>query len=354
MAYTTINKSTDYFNTVLYTGNGSYGHGITGVGFQPDWVWIKSRSGTHSAGVHELYDAVRGTDKMISTNSTNAEATGVNRLHSFDSDGFTVDDHNQINGSSTNYASWNWKAGTTSGITQGGASITPTGYSFNQTSGFSIIKYTGTGSNATVPHGLGKVPKMIIARNITDAEQWTTYHVGLDDSSPEDYHVRLNTTDGRVDEASVWNDTAPTANVFSVGSSGAPNGSGDNHIAYCFAEIQGYSKIGSYRGTGDIDGPFIYTGFKPAFLLTKERSSGTGHWRLRDNKRFDQHNPIDKVLRPNTSEAEIDEDDVDFLSNGFKIRTTGGENNGTDDRYLYIAFAAAPLVGSNNVPCTAR
>ena len=355
MAYTTINKSTDYFNTKLYTGNGSTQHSITGVGFQPDLVWLKSRDDTYN---HFLFDAVRGVGKQIYSNTNGTEATNMNNLYSFNADGFSLTQSSLddvTNKNNSNFASWNWKAnGAGSANTDG--SINTTATSANTTAGFSIVKYTGTGANATVGHGLGAVPKMIIARNITDTEQWTTYHVGLDATAPEDYHVRLNTTGARADEAEVWNDTAPTSTVFSVGSSGAPNGSGDNHIAYCFAEKTGYSKFGSYTGNGNDDGVFCFTGFKPAFLLFKETSSGTNDsWFILDNKRNTYNGPRGINLRPQNTDAENVNNwmKIDFLSNGFKLRDDDASINESGKNYIYMAFGQS-LVGTNNTPCTAR
>jgi len=353
MAYATISKSSLHFNTKLYTGNGGT-QSITGVGFQPDWVWLKKRNSTAD---HGLYDAVRGVTKQLYSNDTVAEATNANSLTAFGTDGFSIGTSSMINGNSDTFVAWNWKAGTTSGITQGGASITPAAYSFNATAGFSLIKYTGTGSNATVPHGLGATPEMVIVRNYSDAEQWVVYHNKLDTSGngePEDYHIRLNSDAAKVDEAAVWNDTAFTANTFSVGSSGASNGSGDNHIAYCFKSIKGFSKIGSFIGNGSTNGPFVYCGFKPAFLLTR-RISTTASWRITDSKR-DVDNPANTQLFPNQNAADYTEYDIDFLSNGFKIRNDGAQMNANTYATIYYAIAAEPLVSNvgQGVPATAR
>ena len=350
MAYTTINKSTEHFNTKLYTGTGS-SNAITGVGFQPDWNWIKCRSHADSS---QIFDVLR-TTYALRSDGTNAEAVG-NGWTSLDSDGFTLNGDSSggnVNNSGRTYASWNWKAGGAGSANTDG-SINTTATSVNTTAGFSISKYTGTGSNATIGHGLGAVPQVVLIKELNGTNNWLMSHQPLS-ASLGDYSrfITLNST-GAVSGAGnvVFQNSAFTSSVFNVGTSAGSNGSGQNFIAYCFAEKTGYSKFGTYTGNGNVDGPFVYTGFKPAFVLTKE-SSGTGHWRLRDNKRFDQTNPIDKVLRPNTNEAEIDEDNTDFLSNGFKLRTTGGENNGSGDSYIYMAFGQS-LVGSNNVPCTAR
>tara|TARA_R100000231_G_scaffold85392_1_gene64866 strand:+ start:849 stop:1910 length:1062 start_codon:yes stop_codon:yes gene_type:complete len=353
MAYSTITKPGLHFNTKLYTGTGS-SLSVTGVGFQPDWVWIKERNGATN---HFAHDSVRGVTKSLFPNLTSAEDTNAQYLTAFGADGFTVGTNGGINTSSDTYVSWNWKAGTTSGITQGGASITPTSYSLNATAGFSIIKYTGTGSNATVPHGLGATPDMVIVRNYTDAEQWVTYHNGLDtsgDGTPEDYHIRLNSDAAKVDEAAVWNDTAFTTNTFSIGTSGASNGSGDNHIAYCFRSIPGYSLVGSFIGNGNVDGTFVNCGFKPAFLLTR-RISTTASWRITDSKR-DIDNPANTQLYPNQNAADYTEYDIDFLSNGFKIRNNGAQMNANTYATIYYAVAQEPLVANvgKGIPATAR
>ena len=352
MAYTTINKSTDYFNTVTYTGNTTDDRTISGVGFQPDWNWTKNRSASQD---HWLADVVRGSTKIIRSNGTNAELTAPSNgsISSFNSDGYVLQAGSSAdlnyNTENNNYVSWNWKAGGGQGSSNTDGSINTIYTSVNTTAGFSISRYTGTGANATIGHGLGAVPQVVIARNITDTEQWTTYHVGLDATAPQNYHVRLNTNDARVDEASVWNDTAPTSSVFSVGSSGAPNGSGDNHIAYCFAEKTGYSKFGSYTGNGNADGTFVYTGFKPAMIILKNTETAKD-WNIWDNKRG--FNGVNKLLYPSLTNSEGSGEYIDLLSNGFKLRDTNNKWNSAE-KFIYMAFGQS-LVGSNNVPCTAR
>ena len=351
-----IDKPNLHFNTVTYTGNGSYGHGITGVGFQPDFVWIKRRDG--NAKNHELYDAVRGTDKAIYSSANAVEGTGVNLLHSFDSDGFTVDDHAGIN-SSNNFVSWNWKAGgTTSSNTDG--DITST-VSVNTTAGFSIVSYTGNGStNQTIGHGLGVKPAVIIIKNRDDTNNWVMYHHKLNNgTNPEVKYLELNSTNAQLDDASIFNDTAPTSTLFTIGNaSDTGSGSGGNNekiIAYCFAEKKGYSKFGSYSGNADANGTFVYTGFKPAFVLLKSINNGGWHWRLMDTVRDNSRNDgTNNILFPNHNSAEItNELDIDYLSNGFKIRDTRTGINGSGWTISYMAFAKEPLVGSNDVPATA-
>ena len=340
-----IDKPNLHFNTKLYTGNGGT-QAVTGVGFQTDWCWIKNRGVAES---HVLFDSVRGVQKAMNSNTSSAEATSSNYLTAFGTDGFTVGASGLVNDNSNTYASWNWKAGTTSGITQGGASITPSSYSFNATSGFSIIKWTGTNANATIPHGLGVAPKMIIIRRIDSTSDWAIYHHKIGNTK----RMVLNSTAAESGASANWfNNTSPTANVFSVGTDGGSNGSTDNYIAYCFAEKKGYSKFGSYTGNGNADGAFVYTGFKPKLVIVKEYGS-TGNWIMK-NDYYDNQN--DHYLLANSSDAETSGSVVafDLLSNGFKLRGTAGDSNGNGASILYMAFAENPIVGSNNVPATAR
>ena len=356
MAYTTINKSSDYFNTKIYTGTGS-SNAITGVGFQPDLLWIKSRSNTYS---HSWTDAVRGKDNKIASNNTNAAYTDSGQLASFDSDGFTLNTDAGVNNNGSTFVSWNWKAnGAGSSNTDG--TITST-VSANTTAGFSISTYSGTGSAATIGHGLGVMPQVIIVKNTYQAEHWIVYHHRIDDvasggsNAPQDKYIRLNDTGSRADFP-MWNDTAPTASVFSVGTSTSVNQGGGTFVAYCFAEKPGFSKFGSVKGNGSDDGPFIYTGFKPAFYMHKVYNGGTGQWIMFDNKR-NETNVVNKFLKADDNSAEGTSgtaNQVDFLSNGIKIRENNGDLNlGTGYNYSYMAFAEEPLVSSNGVPATAR
>ena len=343
MAYTTINKSTDYFNTKLYTGNGST-QSITGVGFQPDFTWIKDRSALNS---HRLLDVVRGATKQIYSNSSYFEETDANGLTSFDSDGFTLGTGGAVNGNTNTFASWNWKAnGAGSANTDGSISST---VSANTTSGFSIVKYTGTGADMTVGHGLNTVPKMIIVKALdTGTDPWWVYHASLGNSAK----LRLNETDASSTTADyIWNQTTPTSSVFSLdGANNGSNANGNNFIAYCFADVQGFSKFSSYIGNSSTDGTFVYTGFKPAFVILK-RTDGADSWVMLDNKR-NEYNPEDKQLLADTNGAETTQTQCDFLSNGFKLRIAGGLANGNGNNHIYMAFAEQPLVGDN--PATAR
>ena len=344
MAYTGINKSGDYFNTKLYAGNGST-NAQTGVGFQPDLFWCKSRSNAEN---HTLIDAVRGVGYGIGSN-TNAAQYGSTNFGSFDSDGFTWSGNlGSGNENGQTYASWNWKAnGAGSSNTDG--SITST-VSANTTSGFSIVKFTGTGSLATVGHGLGSAPKMIIMKNTNTTNGWEVYHQSLGNTD----YIQLNTTDISYSSATRWNNTSPTNNVFTVNTENGVNKSGSDLIAYCFAEKTGYSKFGKYTGNGSTDGAFVYTGFKPAFVIIKN-TSATEHWNMNDNKR-DPFNVMSKRLYPSSANNEVTDASyyMDYLSNGFKIRSNSSSWNSSGNTMIYMAFAEAPLVGSNNVPCTAR
>jgi len=348
MSYTTINKSSLHMNTKTFTGNGGT-QSITGVGFQPDMTWLKKRNGTAN---HHLVDSVRGVGYYLYPNLTNAQGgSGNSLLTSFNSDGFTLDSGADSNASGATGVSWNWKAGTTSGITQGSATITPSSYSINATAGFSIIKWQGTNAHASVPHGLGVAPKMIIIRRLESSSSWVVYHHSIGNTK----RLTLDSNAAESGASGGWfNNTSPTADLFHVGTDGGSNGSTDNYIAYCFAEKTGYSKFVSYVGNGNADGTFIYTGFKPAFILLKHTTSAES-WHLFDGKRANLFNPVNGRLQADSSGAEYTGKNVfDFVSNGFKLKDNNGAYNGSGSTYIYMAFAEAPLVGTNNVPCTAR
>jgi hypothetical protein len=345
MAYTTINKSTDYFNTKLYTGNGSAGNAQTGVGFKPDWLWIKNRT---NAQEHWLADIVRGTTKFIESNSNNAESSdGATGLASFDSDGFTVNGSARTNQNSESMVAWNWLAGGSQGSSNTDGSINTTYTSVNTTAGFSISKYTGTGSNATVGHGLGVAPSMILFKNLSSARTWIVYHKSI--GATKNLYLDLNNAENTASDT--FQDTAPTSTVFSIGTSVGVNESGDDIIAYCFAEKTGYSKFGVYQGNSNADGAFIYTGFKPAFINIKAKSRSES-WYMFDNKRIGR-NPDNEQLYSDATSTEATTDYIDILSNGFKLRQNNVGLNGTGETYVYMAFGQS-LVGTNDIPCTAR
>jgi hypothetical protein len=464
-----INKPTQHFNTKLYSGTGS-SQALTGVGFQPDWTWIKQRTSTQE---HWLVDVVRGTTQFLESNSTNAESSdGATGFTSFDSDGFTVNTSARTNASSNTYAAWNWKAagtaptktytvkvvsdsgnkyrfddfgtsavtlelseggtytfdqsdssnsghplrfsttsdgthgsGTeyTTGVTttgtpgssgaktvitvaasaptlyyycsahsgMGGQANTPTTNSFsdfsgsiqsnvspNTTAGFSIVSYTGNGTGgATVGHGLGTTPHVIIIKNRTDSSSsaWSMYHHKAFVSASNPNILYLNTNVSEQDDTNVHHTTTTfNSTVFSLGNYNGSNGSSDNMIAYCFNEVKGYSKFGSYTGNGSADGAFVYLGFKPAFVFLKNATDTNGrHWLIFDNKR-NTFNPINKEINSDRTTAEQTNTRMDFLSNGFKNVAASSANNRSGDTFIYMAFAEQPLVGTNNIPATAR
>ena len=342
----------EYFNTVTYTGDGTTSNAITGVGFQPDWVWLKSRN---TAQNNYSIDVVRGVNNILAQNTTSSESTfnaswqGLyGNLTSFDADGFTVADgtdptYDSFNGSSDTYVAWNWKADNTSGVSNTDGTITST-VSANPTAGFSIVSYTGTGVDNTVGHGLSQAPELIIFKNRTSTAgySWPVYSAEIGATK----YLTLNGTAA----AATYNhfqDTAPTSSVFYLEgtSANSVNHSGNDHIAYCFHSVEGYSKFGSYTGNGSSDGPFVYTGFRPAFVIFK-RSDSTGGFLIFDASR-NPYNEVDKELFTHSSNGEGTNSDVDFVSNGFKLRTTSGNNNTSGGTYIYMAFAENPFKYSN-------
>ena len=339
MAYS-INAK-DYFNTTLYVGNGS-SKTITGIPFAPSFVWIKNRS---EAENHVIVDKVRGANNYLMPNTTATNDTNSEFLKSFTSDGYTLGLGDRVNKSSTNLVSWNWKAnGQGSSNTDG--SINTTYTSANTTSGCSIITYTGTGANATVGHGLGVVPKMIIVKRLNVTSSWRIYHSSLGNTK----NIILNSTAAEATSSTMWNNTSPTSTTFSLGSYDEVNGSSAPHVAYCFADVQGFSKSSSYIGDGN--SRFIYTGFKPAFVLGKQLAGGSDWW-LFDSAR-NPSNIANKLVYPNANAPDATNAVLDLLSNGFKMKTSAAQFNGNGTTYLYMAFAEEPLVSTNGVPATAR
>ena len=362
MAYTTINKSTDYFNTVLYTGNNSSPRTITGVGFQPDMNWSKIRSESND---HWVSDAVRGANKIVRPNTTDDELLNGSSgyLSSFNSDGYVIaagsGTNNNFNKNSGTMVSWNWKANG-AGSTNNDGNRTST-VSASTTAGFSIVRYQGNSSNnQTIGHGLGVAPKMIFIKNLSSSLDWIVYNKTITASK----HLHLNTTAAEATDAGMFNNTEPTSSVFTVHANNDVNKANDYFIAYCFAEKTGYSKFGKYIGNGNADGPFIYTGFKPAWVMFK-RSDNTGSWYIKDNKRsgtsalqnFGQMNP-NQTQYPSADTSFVENKTsgyaMDILSNGFKPRGTDSGINASGGTYIYMAFAEAPLVGSNGVIAKAR
>ena len=346
MAYTDIDKPSDYFETVLYTGNGS-SLDVSGLDFQPDWTWIKSRTTT---GYQNVFDAVRGSTKRIFANVSEAEQTVSNSLTSFNSNGFTVGSNGDLNGDSQSQVAWNWKAGTsfTNDASGTGIGSIDSAGSFNNTSGFSICTFTGTGSAGTIKHGLNTVPTMIIVKGRNEAKAWTVYHSALGAGKA----LFLATAAGATTSTAYFGGTTPTSSVFSTGSSTNVSGNNITLVAYCFADVQGYSKMGSYKGNGNANGTFINTGFSPAFLMIKQ-SAASNDWFMIDNKR-EPFNPNNVQLVANGTSASTNKGDLDLLSNGFKTRSSNAAWNENNAQYVYMAFAENPFTTSTGVPATAR
>ena len=457
MAYTPIDKGENFFNTVLWTGNGSQ-RTIT-VGFQPSFSWLKNRG---TADWHKLSDAIRGANKVVASNASNTEGTETQKLQSFVSTGFTIGTDGEVNGNGSTQVAWNWiganppkktyvvkvvsdggnkyrlddfaanavtleiseggtfifdqsdssnnghplRFSTTSNGTHAGGSIyttgvvvsgtpgqagakttitvaasaptlyyfctvhsgmggqanTPTTNSFtnldgskqsnvspNTISRFSIVSYTGNETNSTIGHGLGVVPKMIMIKNSSNGgAQWVVYHVGTGNTQA----CYLNTTTAAVDVAAFFQDTTPTPLVFTIGTDTAVNGNNNNMIAYCFGDVQGFSKMGTYIGNGNADGTFVYTGFKPAFVMVK-RTNATGNWHMADNKRLG-YNPDQNDLFADLNNTEDSGNYTNILSNGFKLINSEATHNGSGNSFIYMAFAENPFTSSAGTPVTAR
>jgi hypothetical protein len=365
MAYTTIDDPSAYFQTALYTGN-SGDNAITNDGnsdLQPDWIWIKNRG---AAQDHVVFDSSRGfngdNDSLyLETNNSDAESHNDNdHLKSFNSDGFTMQGGSgRSNNNTVNFVAWQWKAngGTTTSNGASGdikASVTQR----EDTAKFAICTYTGTGINAgqshRVNHGLGTTPHLMLFKNRgAGSTDWVVYH-HKNTAAPETDYLVLNSTAATADSANKFNDTAPNTSYATIG--GDDNISSNTMVLYSFAEVQGYSKFGSYTGNGNANGPFVYTGFKPAFLIIKNTSDGDDQWIVWDNKRS-TFNPVDDYLAPSANDAESANSNwaiIDFVSNGFKVRSSDISYNQNTYSYIYIAFAEHPFVSSEGVPVTAR
>ena len=322
-----IDKPTDYFNTVLYTGNDTDNRTVSGVGFQPNFLWIKARN---NADQHYLVDSVRGSTKVLHSDSTEAEATRVSAVKSFASDGFVLGQEAQVNRNGGTFVGWNWKEEATL---------------------FDIVSFTGNGTARTISHSLGSVPKFMIIKDRDNVRNWGTYHVAIGAGKDAGY---LNNNVVPEANNNFWNNTTPTASVFSVGTDGTYNGNGNNYIVYLFGNSS-VTKCSSYIGNGSSDGTFVHTNFKPAFVLVK-RTDSANDWCLYDNKR-DTYNVVQDKLQPNQSSAESDDTSMDFVSNGFKFRETGGNFNASGGSYIYMAFAENPFVtstGNGSIPACAR
>jgi len=337
-AYTTIDDPSAYFKVQLYTGDGTDNRAVTfddtDTDMQPDFLWIKNRD---SAFAHAIFDAVRGSSKMLVSSSSDAEQTdaGSGGLTSFDADGFTTDagggsnPYRNTNQDTDNYVAFCWKE--------------------SVTAGFDILTYTGNATNRTIAHNLSAVPQVVIVKRTDATTAWSSLHLNGAGST---HRMVLNDSAAKEDDATMWQDTDPTSSVFTLGTSSSTNVNTGTYVAYCFAEKQGFSKFGSYTGNGNADGTFVYTGFRPAYILFK-KTSDVSEWSIFDNKR-NTFNVVDNHLYADLTNAEGADDDLDFLSNGFKFIRDGGNTNASGATYIYMAFAEAPFVNSNGVPCNAR
>jgi hypothetical protein len=319
---------------VLYTGTGATQ--TIAVGFQPDLVWIKSRS---AATDNKLTDSVRGATKALISNSTGAETTDTNGITAFTSNGFTLGSDSVYNTNGATYVAWCWQAGQGSSSSNTNGTITST-VSVNASAGFSVVTWTGTGANATVGHGLGVAPQLIINKPRNAADNWVSWHTSLGALG----YIYLNLTNASNSLAAMWNSTLPTSSVFSVGTNSNINSSAQTMVSYCWTPIVGFSAFGSYTGNGSTDGPFVYTGFTPKFILVK-RTDTTANWRILDTSR-DIYNVEQYELYPNLSNAEGTFSALDGLSNGFKIRTSDAAYNASGGTYIYAAFASNPFKNS--------
>ena len=334
MAYTTIDNPELYFQTKTYSGSSS-DVTVTFDGsedMQPDLVWLKKRSGS---GDHLIFDSVRGTNKRLQPNATDAEvdrSSNNDELKSFNSDGWTLGTFNSnVTGAGSTNVSWNWKE--------------------SATAGFDMVSYTGNGSNRTISHSLSAVPHFMIFKDRDATNPWRCYHYQLDAGAGTN-EIYLNTTAATGASATAWNNTGPTSSVFSLGTGGYANTNTNNYISYLFAPKQGFSKFGKYTGNGNADGTFVYTGFRPAWVLVKQ-SNTTRDWFIYDNKR-DPDNVVREQLEANTSSAADSYDNIDFTAQGFKLRTSSAILNQSGGTYIYMAFAEQPFVNSSGVPNNAR
>jgi len=351
MAYTTIDDPSEYFGTTIYTGNET-ARAITFDGnsdLDVDWIWLKSRS---ASGNHHVYDTVRGTQKFVRTNLTNAEGTngGTDGVTAFGSNGFTVGANTGSNADGVTFVGWGWKAGTSvSGNSTGSGTAKAYSGSVSTDAGFSIIKYIGNGTSAhTIPHHLGAVPQWVLIKETSNSSDWMGYHIGIGNTKT----IKLNEPDAPVDRTDWWNDTTPTSSVVTLGDNGEINQNDTNYIMYAWCGKQGYSKFGIFTGNGNADGAFIYTGFSPAWVVVK-RSDDSNGWLMNDNKRS-PFNVSSAKLETHLGSAESSFVALDFLSNGFKIRTNDADMGASGGTYIYMAFAQQPFVTSTGVPATAR
>ena len=354
MAYTAIDDSSAYFKVQLYTGDGGTTQAITfndtDTNMQPDWVWIKMRSESQS---HILVDSVRGANKYLGANHTGAEGTDINSVTVFGSDGFTVGNDDSVNKNTGTYVSWNWKGGGSASANSDGS--TASSVSANTTAGFSVVSYTGAGAT-TYGHGLGATPNVIIIKKRTSDSgnnNWFVYHdkVITAGGSNKSF-LTLNETGALSANGSATTFTSVSSTTFGVGTDDIISESSHTFIAYCFAEKKGHSKFGKYVGNNDNDGPYVFTGFKPAFVIVK-RTDSADDWKMVSRK-VEVHNTMNQSVKANTNAAEAAESDhaMDLLSNGFKFRENNAAFN-TSGTYVYMAWAQEPFVTSEGLPTTA-
>jgi len=354
MAYTTIDDPSKYFTTLLYTGNATDDRNLTNSAnagdFKPDWLWLKERSSTSS---HMIHDSNRGTSQAVFSDTDGAQDEDTNRVQAFQTNGFQVGTASTVNQNTITMVAWQWKCngGTKADNDDGSVTVN---LQVNQEAGFSIGTYTGTGSQLTLGHGLGAVPKLHITKKLNAADAWNVYHESIGNT----HGLRLNNTDAKEDFG-FYGDTSPTSSVFTVGgvtNNDRLNTNGGSYVFYSFAEKQGYSKFGSYVGNGNANGAFVYTGFKPAWVMRK-CSTASEQWHIQDTKRLDFNNDSDSsILIPSNANTEATNTNLnmDILSNGFKCRSSDGAGNGSGRTYVYMAFAEHPFVSSEGVPTTAR
>jgi hypothetical protein len=345
-----IDKPSDYFETILYSGNGGT-QSISNLDFQPNWVWLKQRTGTTW---HNLYDSQRGATKSVASNAADGEDTRSTGLTAFGSNGFSLGADANVNaGGGSTYVSWNWKAGTAISNNAGsptGTSLASSG-SVNTDAGFSVVTYASNGNNYTVPHGLGVAPNVVIVKNRSITKFWAVYHSSLGNTKS----TFLDTAAIADADATYWQNTTPSSTVFSVGTNSG-NNSGNAMVAYSFAEKQGYSKFSSYEGNGNANGTFVYTGFKPAFIMNKG-SENASSWCITDVENSPFNDGSLEFFKANEPDAQSSRSNYDILSNGFKMRTTDADYNGSGNKYIYLAFAKNPFVTSTDngsIPATAR
>ncbi len=375
MAYTTVDDPSEYFTITLYTGNGSDDRSITNSAnagnFKPDWLWIKERDQTRH---HIFNDSNRGATKNINSSLTNAESTGADGIQAFETNGFQLGTDADVNLNTGTYVAWQWKAnGGTINETRTESGVQPAfNRQTNLEAGFSIVTYTGVGTNSgssehpAFLHGLGAKPEFAIFKNRSSSADWAIWFNAINSAGSNVFQGFDTGAHGGSGGASHFGDAAPNTTSFFLGgvptddgtASTRTNTDGDNYVCYLFIPIKGYSKFGSYTGNGNSDGTFVYTGFKPAWIMYKN-SSSSSNWIIRDNKRTTSSgtNPNGTVLLPNSSNAESTNDSataIDLLSNGFKIRNTENNDNTSGNVYAYAAFAEHPFVSSQGVPTTAR